>query len=52
MEQVAYKSRRDESLNLFDLKAWVTYNFLALPADVQEKVLALTERQRRFWIKM
>jgi hypothetical protein len=49
MDGVAMKIRRDEKLNLRDLKYWVSYNFLVFPEDKQTKIKALYERQHWFW---
>ena len=44
MERVADKLRKAEELNKKDLRVWVTYNFLALPKNDQEKVKQINER--------
>ena len=44
MEIVADKLRKAEDLDSDDLRAWVSYNFLALPKDEQERVKQLSER--------
>ena len=44
MEIVADKLRKAEDLNDKDLRAWVSYNFLALPTEEQDKIKQLSER--------
>ena len=52
MEIVADKLRKAEDLDSADLRAWVTYNFLALPQEEQDKIKHLSERQQWFWRRM
>lgn len=52
MEIVAAKLRKAEELDSNDLRAWVSYNFLVLPREEQERVKQLSERQQWFWRRM
>ena len=52
MERVADRLRKAEELDSADLGAWVSYNYLALPEEEQNRVKALSERQQWFWRRM
>ena len=43
MEIVADKIRKAEDLDHDDLKAWISYNFLALPEKERDRVKVLSE---------
>ena len=45
MERVADKIRKAEELDHDDMRAWVSYNFLAFPEEERVKIKGFSERQ-------